>query len=213
MIEDEKLLADAIARGLRREGMAVDVAPDGGSALERVGTHDYDVLVLDRDLPVVHGDEVCRQVTAMEPAPRVLMLTASGAVDERVEGLSLGADDYLAKPFAFAELVARLRALGRRPATLRPPVLQFRDVSLDPARRTVTRGDREVRLARKELAVLQMLMEAGGAVVSAEQLREHLWDANTDPGTNTVRVTVKNLRQKLGEPAVIETVIGSGYRM
>jgi DNA-binding response OmpR family regulator len=213
VVEDEKLLADAIARGLRREGMAVDVAADGGSALEKIGGRDYDILVLDRDLPSVHGDEVCRQVTAMPVAPRVLMLTASGDVDERVEGLSLGADDYLGKPFAFPELVARIRALGRRPSAVRPPVLTVGDVALDPARRSVTRAGRDVTLTRKEFAVLQMLMEASGAVVSAEQLLERLWGDDTDPATNTVRVTVMNVRRRLGDPPVIETVIGSGYRM
>jgi DNA-binding response OmpR family regulator len=213
VIEDEKLLADAIARGLRREGMAVDVAADGRSALDKADEHEYDVLVLDRDLPIVHGDEVCRQVTSKPVAPRVLMLTASGAVDERVEGLALGADDYLAKPFAFAELVARVNALGRRPASVRRALVTVGDVTLDSARRTVTRAGREVRLARKEFGVLQMLMEAEGAVVSADQLLERLWDDNTDPFTNTVRVTVMNVRRKLGDPPVIETVIGSGYRM
>ena len=213
MIEDEALLADAIARGLRREGMAVDVAADGRSALDSTGLRDYDVLVLDRDLPIVHGDDVCRAVTSMPHAPRVLMLTASGTVDERVEGLALGADDYLAKPFAFAELIARIRALGRRPAAVRPPILTVGNVSLDPARHAVTRGGHPVHLARKEFAVLQMLMEAEGAVVSAEELLDSLWGEDTDPFTNTVRVTVMNVRRKLGDPPVIETVIGSGYRM
>jgi DNA-binding response OmpR family regulator len=213
LVEDEKLLAEAIARGLRREGMAVDLASDGESALAKVEDRDYDIVVLDRDLPVIHGDEICRQVTAMTPSPRVLMLTASGSVDDRVEGLSLGADDYLAKPFAFLELVARIRALGRRPSAARPPILTAGDVLLDPARRTVTRGGRPIPLSRKEFAVLQTLMEAAGAVVSPEDLLNRLWSEDTDPLTNTVRVTVMNVRRKLGDPPVIETIIGSGYRV
>ena len=212
VVEDEKLLADAIARGLRREGMNVDVVGDGRSALDKVGRNPYDVLVLDRDIPVVHGDDVCRDVTAMSAAPRILMLTASGAVDERVEGLALGADDYLGKPFDFRELVARIRALARRPDAVQPAVLTVADVALDPARRTVTRGDRAVHLARKEFDVLQTLMEANGAVVSPEQLLERVWNDDADPFTNTVRVTVMNVRRKLGDPPIIETVIGSGYR-
>lgn len=213
VIEDEALLAGAIARGLRREGMAVDVSGDGQGALDKIDVHHYDVLVLDRDLPVVHGDDVCRAVSALPAAPRVLMLTASASVRDRVKGLSLGADDYLAKPFAFAELVARVRALGRRPTAVRPPVLTNGDLSLDPATREVVRGARAIPLARKEFAVLEMLMEAGGSVVSAEELLEHLWDENTDPFTNTVRVTIMNLRRKLGDPPLIETVIGAGYRL
>jgi DNA-binding response OmpR family regulator len=213
VVEDESLLANAVARGLRREGMAVDVAADGESALRRVEIDAYDVVVLDRDLPVVHGDDVCRRLVARDTAPRVLMLTASGTVADRVEGLSIGADDYLGKPFAFAELVARVRALARRPATARPPILERGDVTLDPAAWLVTRGERTVSLTRKEFGVLQTLMEANGAVVSAEELLERAWDQHTDPFTNTVRVTVMNLRRKLGEPALIETVIGAGYRM
>jgi DNA-binding response OmpR family regulator len=213
VVEDETLLADAVARGLRRLGMAVDVAADGESALRRVEIDSYDVVVLDRDLPLVHGDEVCRQMVAREVAPRVLMLTASGTVEQRVEGLSIGADDYLGKPFAFAELVARVRALARRPASARPPVLERGDVTLDPAAWIVTRAEHRVSLTRKEFGVLQTLMEANGAVVSAEELLERSWDAHTDPFTNTVRVTVMNLRRKLGEPPLIETVIGAGYRM
>src|SRR5882724_928951 len=218
VVEDEEALADAIARGLRREGMAVDVAPDGGVALEKAATNGYDVVVLDRDLPVVHGDDVCRSLIAASPAPgaaevpRILMLTASGELDERVAGLMLGADDYLGKPFAFAELVARIRALGRRGSLAVKPVLEVGDVVLDPARHFVTRAGRPLPVTRKELAVLEVLIRAGGAVVSSEQLLERVWDEHADPFTNTIRVTVMNLRRKLGDPPVIETVVGSGYR-
>lgn len=213
VIEDEALLANVVARGLRREGMAVDVALDGGAALDKADTTAYDVVVLDRDLPVVHGDDVCRSLISRANAPRVLMLTASGGIEDRVEGLSIGADDYLGKPFAFVELAARVRALARRPASASPPVLRRGEVTLDQERRVVTRGERVVPLPRKEFAVLQMLMRASGGVVSAEQLLEHVWDENADPFTNVVRVTVMNLRRKLGDPPVIQTVIGSGYRM
>jgi DNA-binding response OmpR family regulator len=211
--EDEDMLASTLARGLRREGMAVDVAGDGRSALQKADVNSYDVVVLDRDLPVMHGDDVCRELVGRRTHPRVLMLTASGGVEQRVEGLMMGADDYLAKPFAFAELVARIRALARRPSASRPPVLKSGEITLDTATRTVTRGERTVVLARKEFGVLQTLMEANGAVVSAEQLLEAMWDENTDPFTNAVRVTVMNLRRKLGEPSLIDTIIGSGYRL
>jgi DNA-binding response OmpR family regulator len=213
VVEDEELLADAVARGLRREGIAVDVAGDGEAALHKVDVTAYDVVVLDRDLPVVHGDEVCRAIVLRAEPPRVLMLTAAGGTDDLVDGLAIGADDYMGKPFAFPELVARVRALARRTGAPRPPVLRRGDLTLDPAARTVTRGSRPITLARKELAVLEALMEADGAVVSAEQLLDRVWDENTDPFTNVVRVTVMNLRRKLGEPAVVETVIGSGYRL
>jgi DNA-binding response OmpR family regulator len=213
VIEDEALLANVVARGLRREGMAVDVAMDGAAALDKADTTAYDVVVLDRDLPVVHGDDVCRNLVARPFPPRVLMLTASGEIGDRVEGLAIGADDYLGKPFAFVELAARVRALARRPAPASPPVLARGEVTLDQERRIVTRGDRVVPLARKEFAVLQALMRANGGVVSAEQLLEQAWDENTDPFTNVVRVTMMNLRRKLGDPALIETVIGSGYRL
>lgn len=213
VIEDEELLASAITRGLRREGMAVDVAADGGAGTKKLDVNTYDVVVLDRDLPVVHGDDVCRGLMARPDPPRVLMLTASGGVDDRVEGLSIGADDYLGKPFAFSELVARIRALARRPAAARPPILTRADVTLDPAARVAARNGRIVPLARKEFGVLEMLMEADGAVVSAEALLEHVWDENADPFTNVVRVTVMNLRRKLGEPPVIDTIIGVGYRL
>jgi len=211
--EDERRLADAIARGLRREGMAVDLAPDGNDALVKSRVVRYDVLVLDRDLPGVHGDEVCRAVRAERPDTGILMLTAAAGLDDLVEGLSLGADDYLPKPFRFAELVARIRALGRRSFPSRPPVLQHGEIELDPARRTVVRDGEEVVLARKEFGVLEALMEADGAAVSAEQLLERVWDEQIDPFTNVVRMTIMTLRRKLGDPPVIETVIGVGYRM
>ncbi len=213
LVEDERRLADAIARGLRREGMAVDLAGDGADALTKSDLVRYDVLVLDRDLPEVHGDDVCRRVRARRPETGIIMLTAAGEVEDLVEGLSLGADDYLAKPFRFAELVARIRALSRRTAPSLPPLLTHGDIELDPARRSVTRGGRPVELARKELAVLETLMAARGATVSAEQLLERVWDEHTDPFTNVVRMTIMTLRRKLGEPAVVETVIGVGYRM
>jgi DNA-binding response OmpR family regulator len=219
VVEDEEALADAIARGLRREGMAVDIAGDGGLALEKAATNGYDVVVLDRDLPVLHGDDVCRSLIASSPAPgaaeipRILMLTASGDLDDRVEGLMLGADDYLGKPFAFAELVARIRALSRRGSLAVKPVLEVADVVLDPARHYVTRAGRPLPVTRKEMAVLEVLIRAGGAVVSPEQLLERVWDEHADPFTNTIRVTVMNLRRKLGDPPVIETVVGSGYRV
>ncbi len=211
--EDELRLADAIARGLRREGMAVDLAPDGSDALLKSRLVRYDVVVLDRDLPVVHGDEVCRTVRGDRPETGILMLTAAGELEDLVEGLSLGADDYLAKPFRFAELVARIRALARRAAPSRPPVLHYGDVELDPARREVTRSGSPVELARKEFAVLEALMGADGATVSAEELLERVWDEHVDPFTNVVRMTIMTLRRKLGEPQVIDTVIGVGYRM
>jgi two-component system, OmpR family, response regulator VanR len=211
--EDEVRLADAIARGLRREGMAVDLAPDGTDALVKARVVRYDVLVLDRDLPGVHGDQVCQLVREERPETGILMLTAAGAVDDLVEGLSLGADDYLPKPFRFAELVARIRALGRRSTPSRPPLLRRGDLELDPARRTVMRGGEEIQLARKEFAVLESLMSVDGATVSAEELLERVWDDQIDPFTNVVRMTIMTLRRKLGEPAPIETVIGVGYRM
>ncbi len=213
VVEDERRLADAIARGLRREGMAVDVSGDGADALAKARVVRYDVLVLDRDLPAVHGDQVCRAVRAERPEAGIIMLTAAGGLEDLVEGLSMGADDYLAKPFRFAELVARIRALGRRKAPSRPPLLSHGDLELDPARRIVTRSGEPVDLARKEFAVLEALMEADGATVSAEQLLERVWDEHTDPLTNVVRMTIMTLRRKLGDPPVVETVIGVGYRI
>ena len=211
--EDERRLADAIARGLRREGMAVDVAPDGREALVKSRVIRYDVLVLDRDLPELHGDEVCRSVRDEQPETGILMLTAAGTLDDVIQGLSIGADDYLPKPFRFAELVARIRALARRSTPSRPPVLRHGDIELDPARRSVSRGGQSIQLARKELAVLETLMAADGATVSAEELLERVWDEQIDPFTNVVRMTVMTLRRKLGEPVAVETVIGAGYRM
>jgi two-component system, OmpR family, response regulator VanR len=211
--EDEVRLADAIARGLRKQGIAVDLAPDGESALAKARVVRYDVLVLDRDLPRLHGDEVCRAVRDERPEAGILMLTAAGTLEDMVEGLSLGADDYLPKPFRFAELVARIHALARRAAPSRPPVLHHGNIELDPARRRITRGGEEVTLARKEFAVLETLMGAEGATVSAEQLLERVWDEHADPFTNVVRMTIMTLRRKLGEPAVVQTVIGVGYRM
>src|SRR4051812_20679972 len=211
--EDEPRIAAAVARGLRREGMAVDVAGDGAAALFKARVYPYDVVVLDRDLPELHGDEVCRALSAEQPRTKVLMLTAARSTDDLVEGLALGADDYLSKPFRFAELVARLRALARRSGEARPAILEAGDLMLDPARRIVNRGGRDVDLTAKEFAVLQALLEAQGAVVTPEALLEQVWDENLDPLSNTVRMTVMTLRRKLGEPALIETLRGSGYRV
>ncbi len=213
VVEDEAVLAEAIARGLRREGMAVDLSGDGDGALERVAVNRYDVMVLDRDLPRVSGDEVCRRVAGDDAAPRILMLTASGGVDDRVDGLTLGADDYLPKPFAFAELVARIRALARRSRPPLPPVMARNGVEVDPARRVASREGRFLRLTNKELAVLEVLLAADGAVVSAEELLEKAWDEHADPFTNAVRVSMMKLRKKLGDPPLIETIPGAGYRI
>lgn len=213
VVEDEEALADAIARGLRREGMAVDVATDGPTGSEKASVTRYDVVLLDRDLPGVSGDEICRDIANSGSLTRVLMLTASGSVTDRVSGLSLGADDYLAKPFAFPELVARVRALGRRATPATPPQLTAGDLSLDPAKRTVSRRGEPIELTRKEFGVLEVLLAAGGTVVSSEELLERVWDENADPFTTTVRVTVMTLRKKLGEPGLIDTVVGSGYRV
>jgi DNA-binding response OmpR family regulator len=213
VVEDERILADAIAEWLRREAFAVDVVGDGDAALERLGVNDYDVLVLDRDIPVVHGDEVCRAVVESGADTRVLMLTAAAAVRDRVAGLALGADDYLPKPFAFVELSARVHALLRRARPATPPVLRRAGIRLDPARREVSRDGRPVPLANKEFALLAELMLAGGAVVSSERLLEKVWDEHIDPFTNVVRVTTMKLRRKLGDPPVVETVPGVGYRI
>jgi two-component system, OmpR family, response regulator VanR len=213
LAEDHPGVAKSIATGLRRHGAAVDVAPDGGQALYLARVHPYDVVVLDRDLPEVHGDDVCRTLNREQADTKVLMLTASRTTDDIVAGLSLGADDYLLKPFRFAELVARVEALARRAGAARPAVLEHQGVRLDPARRTVTRGDAEIDLARKEFGVLHALMAAGGDVVSTEDLLASVWDANVDPFSNIVRMTVMKLRRKLGAPNVIETVAGVGYRM
>ena len=213
VVEDQRVLADAIAEGLRRHTMAVDVAYDGIGAAERIGVNDYDVVVLDRDLPGMHGDQVCRQVVASGGGARVLMLTAATAVADRVAGLSIGADDYLPKPFAFAELVARVLALGRRSRAALPPVLSRAGIRLDPGCREVTRGDREIRLSRKEFSVLEQLLRAEGTVVATERLLEKAWDEHVNPFTNVLRVTVMTLRRKLGDPPVVETVPGVGYRI
>lgn len=213
VVEDERNLADAIARGLRKRGMAVDVAYDGDAGHEAAFVTRYDVVILDRDLPGVHGDRICADLAASGTLTRVLMLTASGTVADRVEGLQLGADDYLAKPFAFDELVARVQALGRRATPAAPPVLAVGDLELDPARRVVTRAGVPLDLTNKEFGVLAELLKARGAVVSSEELLERVWDANTDPFTTIVRVTVMTLRKKLGDPPLIDTVVGAGYRV
>ena len=214
VVEDEVTLADAVARGLRREGMAVDTAYDGELGLEKAMVTRYDVLVLDRDLPGRSGDDICRRLAREGALTRVLMLTAAGTLEDRVAGLELGADDYLAKPFAFSELVARVRALGRRATPPATPVLHGPGgVVVDPARRTATRGGVDLGLTRKELGVLEELLRAEGAVVSSEELLERVWDEYADPFTTTVRVTVMTLRKKLGEPPVVPPVVGQGYRL
>jgi len=213
LAEDEARVADAVARGLRREGVAVDVARDGETALYKARVNPYDVVVLDRDLPRMHGDDVCRTLNREQPDTKVLMLTAARGLDDVVEGLALGADDYLPKPFRFAELVARLQALARRNGAARATVLRRGDVELDPARRTATRAGRELELGPKEFGVLEALLAADGAVVSPEQLLQRVWDEHADPFTNAVRMVVMTLRRKLGDPPVVHTVQGSGYRV
>jgi DNA-binding response OmpR family regulator len=213
LVEDHEELAETIADVLRSEGLAVDVAFDGHAALEHAGVYSYDVIVLDRDLPGVHGDEVCRRLVAGGSGSRVLMLTAAGRVEDRVDGLELGADDYLGKPFAFTELIARIRALGRRSGPPFPAILACADLRLDPARRTAIRGGRRLALSPKEFAVLEHLMAAGGRLVSAEELLERVWDEAADPFTATVKVTIGRLRHKLGDPPLIETVREGGYRI
>ena len=212
IVEDEPYLADAIRTGLRRESIAADTVGDGESALERLGVNDYDVVVLDRDLPGMHGDDVCAWIADQQLPCRVLMLTAARSLRDRVDGFELGADDYLAKPFEFPELVARLRALDRRPAASHPPVLEGDGVRLDPFRREAYRNGRLLRLSNKEFAVLELLMRADGGIVSSETLLEKAWDEHADPFTNTVRVTVSTLRKRLGEPGLVRTVSGAGYR-
>lgn len=210
VVEDHATLAERIVQGLRQSGMAVDAVHDGGAALDALAQAAYDVVVLDRDLPVVHGDRVCR--TLAGSGPRILMLTAAAGVEDRVDGLELGADDYLGKPFAFPELVARVRTLSRRaPST--PPVVRRGDLTVDRARHRAARGSRSLSLTRKEFGVLEVLLAADGAVVSAEQLLEQVWDTNTDPFSNIISVTIARLRRKLGDPPLIETVLGVGYRM
>ena len=210
VVEDHATLAGRIAQGLRQAGMAVDAVYDGEATLEAAAQTAYDVIVLDRDLPVVHGDRVCRELAGS--GPRILMLTAAGEVEDRVDGLELGADDYLGKPFVFAELVARVRALSRR-APSAPPVMRLGDLTVDRARHRASRGSRPLSLTRKEFGVLEMLLAADGAVVSAEELLEHVWDGDVDPFSNIVSVTLARLRRKLGDPPLIETVVGRGYRM
>jgi DNA-binding response OmpR family regulator len=210
VVEDHVVLAERIGEGLRDAGLAADVVHDGQAALTQAGLTAYDVIVLDRDLPVVHGDQVCRRLAGGHA--RILMLTAAAAVDDRVDGLELGADDYLGKPFAFHELVARVRALGRR-APSAPPVVRRGDLTVDRARHRASRGTRALSLTRKEFGILELLLAADGRVVSAEELLEHVWDANTDPFSNVVSVTVARLRRKLGDPPLIETVVGKGYRL
>jgi DNA-binding response OmpR family regulator len=211
--EDDEILAGAVADGLRQEGMAVDVALDGHDALERLDVNRYHVVVLDRDIPGVHGDDVCRALADRRSETRVLMLTAARSVADRVEGLGLGADDYLPKPFDFAELVARIRALGRRAAAPLPARLEHGDLSVDPARRVAVRAGRRLPLTRKELAVLECLLAADGRPVSAEELLEQVWDEAANPFTSTVKTTIRRLRAKLGDPPVIDTVRESGYRI
>jgi DNA-binding response OmpR family regulator len=213
VVEDQRRLAGAIAEGLRREGMAVDVSFDGADALAHVAVHRYDVVVLDRDLPGVHGDQVCRAIVAEHSAARVLMLTAASTISDRVEGLELGADDYLPKPFEFAELVARVRALARRSVTALPPKLRRGDLTLDPARRVAFRGERRLLLSPKEFALLEYLLAADGRAVSAEELLSRVWDEAADPFTSTVKTTIGRLRAKLSDPPVIETVREAGYRI
>jgi two-component system, OmpR family, response regulator VanR len=213
LVEDDTQLADAIARGLRRETFAVDLAPDGEIALEKLAAVDYDLVVLDRDLPGVSGDAVCERLIAGGSTARILMLTASADVSQRVEGLLMGADDYLPKPFAMTELVARLRALSRRAPHAFPTVLRWNDLWLDPARRTAGRAGRDLGLTNREFAVLETFMTAEGRLVSAETLMERVWDDRLDPFSNAVRVTILTLRRKLGDPPVIVTVPGAGYRL
>jgi DNA-binding response OmpR family regulator len=213
LVEDHAKLALTLANGLRREGMAVDVVFDGQDALTHTAATPYDVVVLDRDIPGVHGDEVCRRLVAKGSESRILMLTAARSVADRVEGLGLGADDYLPKPFDFSELVARIRALGRRSHPALPPTLTFGDLRLDSARHVAARGARRLDLSPKEFAVLELLLGASGAVVSQEEIFERVWDESLDPFSQAVKTTVSRLRAKLGEPPLIETVAKSGYRI
>ncbi|HYN96900.1 MAG TPA: response regulator transcription factor [Pilimelia sp.] len=213
VVEDERLLADTIAAGLAKNAIAVDVVYDGAAATERIGVHDYDVVVLDRGLPHVSGDEICRLLAREQPSTRILMLTAATTIGDRVDGLGLGADDYLTKPFAFAELLARIRALGRRARPAAPPVLSRSGIDVDPHRREAYRNGLRLSLTNKEFAVLEELVRAQGGVVSAEQLLEKAWDEHTDPFTGVVRYTVMMLRRKLSDPPVLETLAGAGYRI
>lgn len=213
VVEDHEVLGETIGTGLRREGMAVDLVLDGTDALARLAVNRYDVVVLDRDIPGVHGDDVCRRMAEDRREARVLMLTAAASVDDRVVGLGLGADDYLPKPFDFSELVARIRALGRRVPVALSIRFTYGDLALDPARRHATRAGRPLALSPKEFAVLECLLAAEGRVVSAEELLERVWDDAVDPFTTTVKTTIRRLRNKLGDPAVVHTVREGGYRI
>ncbi|HEV3186520.1 MAG TPA: response regulator transcription factor [Acidimicrobiales bacterium] len=213
VVEDHEDLSDVIARGLRREGFAVDVAHDGNAGWYKASVFDYDVVILDRDLPLLHGDELCRRLRSEKVEVRVLMLTASSSAQELSEGLGIGADDYVAKPFNFVELIARVRALARRPERSTSPILEASDIIFDTASRVVTRFGQRIQLARKELGVLEVLLAANGAVVSADDLLERVWDENIDPITTAVRTSIKKLRRKLGDPDPIETAVGVGYRI
>ena len=213
VVEDFEVLARTVGTGLRREGMAVDVVLDGDAALENIAVTSYDVVVLDRDLPGAPGDEVCRRIVDEHPATRVLMLTAANTVRQRVDGLGLGADDYLPKPFDFAELVARVRALGRRPGAALPPILTDGELTVDPSRRVATRAGRRLDLSPKEFAVLECLLAAHGRLVSAEELLERVWDEAADPFTTAVKTTIRRLRAKLGDPPIVHTVREGGYRI
>ena len=213
VIEDDRELAEAIGVGLRREQMAVDLAFDGDTGLERALVYGYDVIVLDRDLPRICGDDVCAQLVEQGSRSRVLMLTAAATIEDRVDGLHLGADDYLPKPFAFAELVARIRALFRRAQPAVPPVLERGDLRLDSARRAASRDGRPLELGPKEFGALELLLAAQGRGVSAEELLERVWDEMADPFTTSGKVTISRLRRKLGDPPVIETITQAGYRI
>jgi two-component system response regulator VanR len=213
IVEDELFLAEAIRDGLRLAAMAADIAGDGDTALELLEINDYDVVVLDRDIPGPNGDEIARTLSSRPPSPRILMLTAAGRLDDKEAGFESGADDYLTKPFALRELIVRLRALERRPAAASPPLLEFAGLRLDPFRREVYRDERYVALTRKQFAVLHVLLAARGGVLSAEQILEQAWDENADPFTNAVRITISTLRKRLGEPWLIHTVPGAGYRV
>jgi DNA-binding response OmpR family regulator len=213
VIEDQAELAETVALGLQRDGMAVDIALDGAAGLRQAAIYDYDVIVLDRDLPVVHGDRVCQELVEQGGRARVLMLTASAGIEDRVAGLSLGADDYLPKPFAFAELIARIRALARRSQPAVPPIMRSGDLTLDTGRRVAVRAGRRLDLSAKELAVLELLLAARSTVVSPEELLARAWDEAADPFSAVVKVTISRLRRKLGDPPIIETVPGAGYRI
>lgn len=213
IVEDELFLAEALQSGLRQEAIAADIALDGDDALERISVHDYDIVVLDRDLPGIHGDEVCAIVSREYPTIRVIMLTAATRLHDKVEGFGLGADDYLTKPFALEELIVRLRALARRPPAAAQPVLEFSNLRLDPFRLEAYRGGRYLKLTRKQFAVLELLMQADGGVISAETLLEKAWDEHANPFTSAPRVTMSTLRKALGSPEIITTVSGAGYRL